>query len=129
MAERYSGDFDQRINANIKALRRALGDSADNPRYIETLARRGYRLMPTVECLDPAAAGNALEKDREQGEHSSAEISHNAGSVQRQMKPHWWKAVVVLASVFILAGPYRVAALWGCNAAAISKNHGRRTTV
>ena len=30
-------DFDQSINATIKALRRALGDSADNPRYIETL--------------------------------------------------------------------------------------------
>lgn len=42
-------DFDQSINATIKTLRRALGDSADNPRYIETLARRGYRLMPTIE--------------------------------------------------------------------------------
>src|SRR6202046_3725218 len=47
-------DFDQSINATIKALRRALGDSADNPRYIETLARRGYRLMPTVEYLESA---------------------------------------------------------------------------
>src|ERR1700719_1411759 len=42
-------DFDRSINATIKTLRRALGDSADNPRYIETLARRGYRLMPPVE--------------------------------------------------------------------------------
>src|SRR3984957_9743305 len=48
-------DFDQSINATIKALRRALGDSADNPRYIETLARRGYRLMPTIEYLEQAA--------------------------------------------------------------------------
>ncbi len=31
-------DFDHSINATIKALRRALGDSADSPRYIETLA-------------------------------------------------------------------------------------------
>jgi DNA-binding winged helix-turn-helix (wHTH) protein len=38
-------DFDRSINATIKTLRRALGDSADSPRYIETLARRGYRLM------------------------------------------------------------------------------------
>jgi DNA-binding winged helix-turn-helix (wHTH) protein len=35
-------DFDHSINAAIKTLRRALGDSADDPRYIETLARRGY---------------------------------------------------------------------------------------
>src|SRR5580704_3562906 len=34
-------DFDQSINATIKTLRRALGDSADSPQYIETLARRG----------------------------------------------------------------------------------------
>src|SRR5580658_4165174 len=47
-------DFDQSINATIKALRRALGDSADNPRYIETLARRGYRLMVTTEYLESA---------------------------------------------------------------------------
>ena len=49
-------DFDHSINATIKALRRALGDSADDPRYIETLARRGYRLMPAVEYLEPPPA-------------------------------------------------------------------------
>src|SRR5271169_5691276 len=42
-------DFDHSINATINTLRRALGDSADDPRYIETLARRGYRLMPAIE--------------------------------------------------------------------------------
>ena len=47
-------DFDRSINATIKALRRALGDSADNPRYIETLGRRGYRLMVMVEYLESA---------------------------------------------------------------------------
>ncbi len=47
-------DFDHSINATIKTLRRALGDSADNPRYVETLARRGYRLMVMTEYLDTA---------------------------------------------------------------------------
>ena len=47
-------DFDHSINAAMKTLRRALGDSADNPRYIETLARRGYRLMPTIEYRESA---------------------------------------------------------------------------
>jgi serine/threonine protein kinase/tetratricopeptide (TPR) repeat protein len=42
-------EFDHSINAAIKNLRRALGDSADEPNYIETLARRGYRLMVPVE--------------------------------------------------------------------------------
>ncbi len=44
-------DFDHSINAAIKNLRRALGDSADDPKHIETLARRGYRLMVPVEWL------------------------------------------------------------------------------
>ena len=44
-------DFEHGINAAIRILRRALGDSANNPQYIETLARRGYRLMVPVEWL------------------------------------------------------------------------------
>jgi eukaryotic-like serine/threonine-protein kinase len=47
-------DFDHSINATIKSLRRALGDSAENPRYIETLARRGYRLLVATEYLESA---------------------------------------------------------------------------
>src|SRR5580658_2414693 len=69
-------DFDQSINATIKALRRALGDSADDPRYIETLARRGYRLMPTIEYLK-TAPGIALEKDLERPEQPAAKIGEN----------------------------------------------------
>ena len=46
-------DFDHSINVAIGVLRKALGDSANNPLYIETLARRGYRLMVPVECLEP----------------------------------------------------------------------------
>jgi DNA-binding winged helix-turn-helix (wHTH) protein len=59
-------DFDQSINATIKALRRALGDSADNPRYIETLGRRGYRLMPAIESLESASRITPGEDDLKQ---------------------------------------------------------------
>ena len=38
-------DFDQGLNRAINKLREALGDSADSPRFIETLARRGYRFI------------------------------------------------------------------------------------
>src|ERR1700675_1242014 len=69
-------DFDHSINATIKSLRRALGDSADNPRYIETLARRGYRLMLPIQYLE-SAPETALERDRERREQSVAEMSEN----------------------------------------------------
>ena len=42
-------EFDHSINAAIKRLRQALGDSADSPQYIETLARRGYRWLVPVQ--------------------------------------------------------------------------------
>src|SRR5215475_6907884 len=48
-------EFEHSISAAMNRLRQALGDSADNPRYIETLARRGYRLMVPVEWVDVAA--------------------------------------------------------------------------
>src|SRR5215468_4183468 len=38
-------DFDHGLNAAVKRLRDALGDTAENPRYIETLPRRGYRFI------------------------------------------------------------------------------------
>ncbi len=46
------GDFDQAVNVAIAKLRGALGDSADNPRYIETLPRRGYRFIADVAVVN-----------------------------------------------------------------------------
>src|SRR5262245_33543891 len=42
-------NFDQGLNFCIKEIRAALGDSADEPRYVETLPRRGYRFIAKVE--------------------------------------------------------------------------------
>jgi DNA-binding winged helix-turn-helix (wHTH) protein len=47
-------EFEHSISAAMNRLRQALGDSADSPRYIETLARRGYRLLVPVEWVGPA---------------------------------------------------------------------------
>jgi DNA-binding winged helix-turn-helix (wHTH) protein len=49
-------DFDHSVNSTINRLREALGDTAANPRFVETLARRGYRFIAPVERVvtDPA---------------------------------------------------------------------------
>jgi len=47
-------DFDHSLGTAINKLREALGDSAENPRFIETLARRGYRFLAPVTTV-PAA--------------------------------------------------------------------------
>jgi len=55
-------DFDHSLNTVINKLREALGDSAASPRFIETLARRGYRFIAPVEVVTPpswAAAAQA----------------------------------------------------------------------
>src|SRR5580700_884026 len=45
-------DFDHSLNTVINKLREALSDSASNPRFIETLARRGYRFLAPVEFVE-----------------------------------------------------------------------------
>jgi Tol biopolymer transport system component/DNA-binding winged helix-turn-helix (wHTH) protein len=60
-------DFDVGLNTAIRKLRLALGDDADRPHYIETLAKRGYRFIGTVEIptVTPSAtAGIALASER-----------------------------------------------------------------
>jgi DNA-binding winged helix-turn-helix (wHTH) protein/tetratricopeptide (TPR) repeat protein len=52
-------DFDNSLNTAINKLREALGDSADNPRFIETLPRRGYRFIAPVTGVDGATKGTA----------------------------------------------------------------------
>src|SRR4051812_2196912 len=47
-------DFEHSLNAAVKRLRAALGDDADNPRFVETLHRRGYRFVAPVESESPA---------------------------------------------------------------------------
>ncbi len=42
-------DFDHSLNTSIKKLREALGDDSENPRFVETLHRRGYRFIASVE--------------------------------------------------------------------------------
>jgi len=47
-------NFEHGLNAAIKRLRRALDDSADNPRFVETLPRRGYRFLAPIEAFKAA---------------------------------------------------------------------------
>src|SRR6266702_771071 len=57
-------DFDNSLNTAINKLREALGDSADNPRFIETLPRRGYRFIAPVTGLDGTTRRTAQTRIR-----------------------------------------------------------------
>ena len=99
------GDFDQAVNVAIAKLRSALGDSADNPRYIETLPRRGYRFIADVAVLnvpgnkrEPASEASSVPEDT-----ASIEI---AGQAARPRRLPWRRAWMTLglALALVLAG-------------------------
>ncbi len=65
-------DFDEGLDAAIYRLRRALGDSGERPKYIETLARRGYRFIGDVQeepalNAEPVSRSEFARKPRESG--------------------------------------------------------------
>ena len=53
-------DFDHGLYNAIKRLREALGDLAETPRFVETLSRRGYRFVGTIECDAPSVRSLAV---------------------------------------------------------------------
>src|SRR5437868_5478320 len=57
-------EFDHSLNTAVNKIREALGDSASSPRFVETLARRGYRFIAPVHGAQALSAG-ASDADRE----------------------------------------------------------------
>jgi Tol biopolymer transport system component/DNA-binding winged helix-turn-helix (wHTH) protein len=55
-------EFEHSISAAMNRLRQALGDSAENPHYIETLARRGYRWMVSVDRMEVGPASDVTPR-------------------------------------------------------------------
>ncbi|HXZ27083.1 MAG TPA: winged helix-turn-helix domain-containing protein [Terriglobales bacterium] len=83
-------DFDEGMNAAVKKLRAALSDSAENPRFVETLPRRGYRFLCPVITVRPEAAASAV-------------AAIPTRSVSRRGMA-WWGAVGVLLAVLAVTG-------------------------
>lgn len=54
-------DFDHSLGIAVNKLREALGDSADNPRFVETLAKRGYRFIAPVKVVNAGAPTQAAQ--------------------------------------------------------------------
>jgi DNA-binding winged helix-turn-helix (wHTH) protein len=79
-------DFDHSLNTAINKLREALGDSASSPRFVETVARRGYRFLAPVEHVQPASEFQAVIKQATPAEaaiHPELEVPLPHRSVTR----------------------------------------------
>jgi Tol biopolymer transport system component/DNA-binding winged helix-turn-helix (wHTH) protein len=57
-------DFDHNLNNAINKIREALGDSAESPRFVETLSRRGYRFIAPIERLDLISPPLSADENR-----------------------------------------------------------------
>lgn len=58
-------DYEHGVNSAVNRIREALGDTAANPRFVETLARRGYRFIAPVERIDDSGRGNGGTREQE----------------------------------------------------------------
>jgi len=100
------GDFDLALNIAIGKLRSALGDSAENPRFIETLPKRGYRFIADVSVVDTDARPKRQEPVAE--DLPATDPGHKIQGIglavapQRRLLPTRW-IIVVLALVLSLA--------------------------
>jgi DNA-binding winged helix-turn-helix (wHTH) protein/tetratricopeptide (TPR) repeat protein len=79
-------DFEHGVNSAVARLRETLGDSADSPRYIETLPRRGYRFIASVEGV-PKAHVTAGAGDGNDGRKTATEPRPSAASPGSQGLP------------------------------------------
>lgn len=95
-------DFDHGLNKAVNKIRDALGDSAESPRFVETVARRGYRFLAEVRVVDAApmrtleptieALSQAKDRDR-------AALSGEPAAHKRLVHSLAWR---ILGSVLVL---------------------------
>src|ERR1700722_1298668 len=84
------GDFEHGLNAAVNRLREILGDSAADPKYIETIPRRGYRFIAAIQVEDESVA--ALPQI------ASTELPRRPAKPQFRK---WWVALAVAACILI----------------------------
>ncbi len=81
-------DFEDGLNAAIRKLRQALDDSAENPRFVETLPKRGYRFIAPIAVVPP-------EREKSSGGGRS--------TLRARLAPHWLKLLMGLTALTAVA--------------------------
>jgi DNA-binding winged helix-turn-helix (wHTH) protein len=76
-------DFDHSLNTAVNKIRESLGDSASSPRFVETLARRGYRFIAPVETVAVGAPTHAPAQD--EGTRAGAPAPHGPNGLHPEL--------------------------------------------
>jgi TolB-like protein/DNA-binding winged helix-turn-helix (wHTH) protein/tetratricopeptide (TPR) repeat protein len=112
-------DFDHGLNKAVAKIREALGDSAENPRFIETVARRGYRFLADVTVtghaqaptVAPASSPDASAPDASSRDLRTAPADlGEAATLPRRPPRAWWLPALGLGLGLVLLA---VLSWWG----------------
>jgi len=99
------GDFDHGLNAAVKRLRDALGDDPDNPRFVQTLQRRGYRFIGAIDTpLNPSANDLPIARPSQQTAGEAPVVPAIAGNSRRSTRTLAAVAAVALTLLAIGVG-------------------------
>jgi Tol biopolymer transport system component/DNA-binding winged helix-turn-helix (wHTH) protein len=95
-------DFGHSLNTAVNKIREVLGDSAENPRYVETLPRRGYRFIPSVEAMNrsiPSEKAPPAVDTLANNNGAQAVLAHTqVGGTGRRKRWPWIVAAVLVAA-------------------------------
>jgi DNA-binding winged helix-turn-helix (wHTH) protein/TolB-like protein/Tfp pilus assembly protein PilF len=91
-------DFEHGLNTAIKKARQALGDSADSPTYIETLARRGYRFIAPVASLQVIPLATATPDAGTAHPRAASSLTRHTSSWNRRHVLRWGGTLLLLAA-------------------------------
>jgi TolB-like protein/DNA-binding winged helix-turn-helix (wHTH) protein/Flp pilus assembly protein TadD len=95
-------DFDHGLNKAISKIREALNDSAESPRFVETVARRGYRFLAEVKVADAATARAAESPAAPNPEAMAADRSESASQSSIPQHPRFSRAAILSAFALLL---------------------------
>jgi DNA-binding winged helix-turn-helix (wHTH) protein len=91
-------DFDHALNTAITKIRVALGDDADNPRFIETLPRRGYRFIGSVEA---SAERNGSSTASHEKSESKVDTDISGEQLRKRVHLPTYSIPVLLAALIV----------------------------
>jgi TolB-like protein/DNA-binding winged helix-turn-helix (wHTH) protein/tetratricopeptide (TPR) repeat protein len=107
-------DFDANLKTTLNKLRQVLGDSAENPIYIETIPRQGYRFLPPVVSLEcePHLTRDASTADaRPPAISKAADVPTNSSGTSTGPRLARWQAITVAMLALVLVAAAGIYAL------------------
>ena len=98
-------DFEHGVNTAVKKLRQALEDSAESPKFVETLPKVGYRFIVPVEWVADASGKSAPPRLVSIGPPRPQPVPPFAASEEVPRAPHWrWRFALLAIVLLLLAG-------------------------